>query len=189
VALLCSTLIGLLLSLANTTSAVVVLARAILVGLCALLAFGMMERWPARQPRWVARWVLQLIAIVAVVPLGAALAYWLTTEGHPNFAHDKLRLAGYGALTFAGILFAPWIAVAALVHQRDAFARDQETAFALERSELERQALDAASREGAAKPDRLFTCGCAAAARSGNYARPGIGSGEGLSGGHAHAHA
>jgi Histidine kinase len=158
VALLSSTLIGLLLSLANTTSTVVVLARAILVGLCALLAFGLLERWPARQPRWLARWVLQLIAIVAVVPLGAALAYWLTTEGHPDFAHDKLRVAGYGALTFAGILFAPWIAVAALVQQRDAFARDQETAFALERSELERQALDARYRllQAQVEPHFLF---------------------------------
>jgi len=49
-------------------------------------------------------------------------------------------------MTFAGILFAPWIAVVALVRQRDTFAREQATAFALERSELERRALDARFR-------------------------------------------
>lgn len=158
VALGTSALIGALLSLANITSTVVVVARALLVGLGALLAFGVMERWPARLPRWIARWVLQLAAIVVVVPIGAALAYWVTTEGHPDFAHDKLRLAGYGALTFAGILFGPWIAVAALVQQRDAFARDQAMAFALERSELERQALDARYRllQAQVEPHFLF---------------------------------
>jgi len=42
-----------------------------------------------------------------------------------------------------GVLVAPWIALAALVRQKDALARDQALSFALERSELERQALDA----------------------------------------------
>ena len=42
-----------------------------------------------------------------------------------------------------GILLAPWIALGALVRQKDALARHQALAFELERSELERQALDA----------------------------------------------
>jgi LytS/YehU family sensor histidine kinase len=46
-------------------------------------------------------------------------------------------------LTFLAILLAPWTALAAIVRQKEAFARDQKLAFALERSELERQALDA----------------------------------------------
>jgi LytS/YehU family sensor histidine kinase len=41
------------------------------------------------------------------------------------------------------MIVAPWTALAAIVRQKEAFARDQELAFALERSELERQALDA----------------------------------------------
>jgi LytS/YehU family sensor histidine kinase len=61
-------------------------------------------------------------------------------------------------LTFAGILFAPWIAVGALVRQRDAFAREQASAFALERSELERKALDARFRllQAQVEPHFLF---------------------------------
>jgi LytS/YehU family sensor histidine kinase len=55
-------------------------------------------------------------------------------------------------------LFAPWIAFGALVRQRDDFARDQATAFALERSELERKALDARFRllQAQVEPHFLF---------------------------------
>jgi LytS/YehU family sensor histidine kinase len=50
---------------------------------------------------------------------------------------------GWTHLTFAAILLAPWTALAAIVRQKEAFVRDQKLAFALERSELEREALDA----------------------------------------------
>ena len=49
-------------------------------------------------------------------------------------------------LCFLGVLFAPWIALGAMVRQREAFARHQALAFELERSELERSALDARLR-------------------------------------------
>ena len=158
VALGASTLIGLLLSVTSLLPTWMVIARTMVVGACALLAFGLFERWPARLPSWLARWVLQVAAIVVVVPFGAYLAYWLTTGGNPQLATDKLRLIGYGTLTFAGVLFAPWIAVAAMFWQRDAFARDQAMAFALERSELERKALDARFRllQAQVEPHFLF---------------------------------
>jgi two-component sensor histidine kinase len=138
-----STAIGLVLSVTSVMPTWMVVGRTMVVGLSSMLAFGLLEQWPANQPKWIARWVLQVLAIVVVVPFGAYLAYWLTTGGHPQLAQDNDRLAGYAMLTFAGILFAPWIAVGALFWQRDAFARNQATAFALERSELERKALDA----------------------------------------------
>lgn len=158
VTLIASTAIGLFLRLGSVTPTPVVVGRTMVVGFCAMLAFGLFERWPARLSSWLARWVLQLVAIVAVVPIGALFAYWLTTAGHPQFATEKARLLGYGMLTFASILFAPWIAVGALVRQRDDFARDQATAFALERSELERKALDARFRllQAQVEPHFLF---------------------------------
>lgn len=158
VTLIASTVIGLLLGVNSLSPLVVVIARAILVGLCAMLAFGLFERWPARVPKWLARWVLQIAAIAVVMPFAALLAYGLTTGGHPNLAHDKLRLAGWGTLTIAGVLLAPWIAVGAMFWQRDAFARDREMAFALERSELERKALDARFRllQAQVEPHFLF---------------------------------
>jgi len=158
VTLLASLLLGLLLSLTAIIPFWIIVFRALLVGLCAMLAFGLFERWPARVPRWLARWVLQVGAIVVVIPFAALLAYWVTTGGHPHFATDKQRLFGYAVLTFTGVLFGPWIAVGAMFWQRDAFARDQAMAFALERSELERKALDARFRllQAQVEPHFLF---------------------------------
>ena len=158
VALLASTIIGLILSPNSVLPFYVVVGRTMVVGFAALLAFGLFERWPARLPRWFARWALQVLAIVLAVPLGAYLAYWLTTGGHPQLGAVSGRLQGYVELTFAGILFAPWIAVGALVRQRDTFAREQAAAFALERSELERRALDARFRllQAQVEPHFLF---------------------------------
>jgi two-component sensor histidine kinase len=143
VALIASTIIGVLLRLTSVLPVYMVVARTMVVGFAALLAFGFFERWPKNMPQWLARWALQLLAIVFVVPLAAYLAYWLTTGLNPQLATNGARLQGYASLTFTGILFAPWIAFGALVRQRDTFAREQATAFALERSELERKALDA----------------------------------------------
>ncbi len=85
--------LGLLLSLSSQSSTVVVVARSIIVGLVAMLAFGLTERWPARMPNWLARWVLQLIAVVVAVPLGALLAYWVTLGGSPQFGQNQARVS------------------------------------------------------------------------------------------------
>jgi hypothetical protein len=153
-----SALIGLPLALSSRAPFLVVLVRAELVGLCAMLAYGVVERWPRRVPRRVPRWVLQLFAIVVVIPFAVYVAYWLTTNGNPQITTDRERAIGFGIMTWAGILCAPWVAVAALVRQRDAFARDQATAFALERSEFERKALDARYRllQAQVEPHFLF---------------------------------
>jgi LytS/YehU family sensor histidine kinase len=78
------------------------------------------------------------------MPVTALLIYILSTpRGAPPFWEDPSRMNGFTHLAVAGILLAPWTALAAIVRQKEAFARDQKLAFALERSELERQALDA----------------------------------------------
>ena len=137
-----ATPLGLLLSLSSQSPAVVVVARSILVGLVAMLAFGLTERWPARLPKWLARWVLQLIAVVVAVPLGALFAYWVTLGGNPQFGQNQARVVGFMSLTVLGIMVALWVALGAMVRQRDELARNQALAFELERSELARQALD-----------------------------------------------
>jgi LytS/YehU family sensor histidine kinase len=60
--------------------------------------------------------------------------------------------------TMTGIFFAPWIALSAMLRQREAFARDQETAFERERSKLEREAIDARMRllQAQVQPHFLF---------------------------------
>jgi LytS/YehU family sensor histidine kinase len=52
-------------------------------------------------------------------------------------------MEGFGMLVGLGLFLAPWVALAALVRQKEALARHQALAFDLERSELERQAVDA----------------------------------------------
>jgi signal transduction histidine kinase len=153
-----SALFGLLLSVGNETATIIVIARAMIVGFAVMLAFGFFERWPQRPPRWLARSVLQLIAVVVVVPPSAAIAYWATTGGHPDFAQSDKRRMGYAQLTFAGVLFAPWIAVGAMLRQRNAFAHEQALAFELERSKFERRALDAKLRllQARVEPHFLF---------------------------------
>ncbi|MFZ5549608.1 MAG: sensor histidine kinase [Pseudomonadota bacterium] len=139
------------------TPAWVWILRVAIGGLVMAAAFGAAERWPVRLPRWLARWVWQIVAILLAAPLGALLAYWSTT-GIPAFWQDELRRTGFQHLCFMGWLFGPWIAVGALVRQRDAFAQSQAMAFQLERSELERQALDARMRllQAQVQPHFLF---------------------------------
>jgi hypothetical protein len=156
--LLAAGFLGLVLSLPMTTSAGILVARALLIGLGALLAFGLFEQWPARLPRWLPRWILQLVGVVAIIPLASYLAYWLSYGGDPQLGTNQDRTVGYLMMTFTGAFFAPWLALAAMLRQKEAFAREQAIAFELERSELERQALDARMRllQAQVEPHFLF---------------------------------
>ena len=142
-----ATFVGLLLSPGWWQGFASVLTRAILIGLLALLAFGLFERWPARLPGWLARWVLQVVGVAVAIPLGAAAIYvGATPSGAPPFWEVADRRVGFLYLTVVGVMLAPWMALGALVRQKEALARHQALAFELERSDLERRALDARLR-------------------------------------------
>ena len=119
--------------------------RAMVLGLLAMLAFGVFERWPKRLPTWLARWALQVLGVAVAMPFGTLVSLMF---GLPP-------LWGVQGL---GLLLAPWVALAALVRQKEALARHQALAFDLERSELERRALDARLRllQGQVAPHFLF---------------------------------
>jgi two-component sensor histidine kinase len=120
------------------------LIRTVALGLIAMLVFGLFEQWPKRLPAWLARWVLQVAGVAFAMPVATFVIYLLSTQtGAPPFWQVPDRLQGFAALSFVGVLVAPWAALTALVRQKDAIARHQALAFDLERSELERQALDA----------------------------------------------
>jgi LytS/YehU family sensor histidine kinase len=120
------------------------LLRTVLLGLVGVFVFGLFERWPKRLPGWLSRWVLQVVGVGVAMPLTTVTVYLLSTRsGAPAFWLDKDRMDGFMMLTFLSILLAPWTALGALLRQKEAFARHQALAFELERSELERQALDA----------------------------------------------
>jgi signal transduction histidine kinase len=144
VALTISIGVALLLLTHWTSPPSTLILRTIIVGLSATTAFALFEVWPRKLPRWFQRWVLQVVAVGVFMPVTTVLIYVLSTpSGSPPFWSERNRMDGWMMLTFLAILLAPWTALAAIVRQKEAFARDQKLAFALERSELERQALDA----------------------------------------------
>lgn len=157
--LVAATLLALMLSPAWTTPTSGLIARAMLVGLGALMVFGLFEQWPARLPPWLARWVLQVLGVALAVPIGVLAVYLLTSAGDAlPFWRNPKRLNGFMFMTLTGVLLAPWMAVSALLRQRDQAARNQALAFELERSELERKALDSRLRllQAQVEPHFLF---------------------------------
>jgi len=149
----------LLMSPGWQVSHTILMFRLLFIALVEVMAFGLFERWPANLPSWLARWVLQVAGVAFVVPWTVALAYTLTTlDLHPPWWYDHDRLTGFGTMTFLGLLLAPWMAIAALLRQIRDEARNQALAFELERSELERQALDSRLRllQAQVEPHFLF---------------------------------
>jgi sensor histidine kinase YesM len=135
------------------------LARLLISGLLLLLVFAVFERHPAKLPDWLERWVLQVIAVAFVVPFVVGIAYMFTSWGYTtSFGADTKRQMGFAMIVGACLLVAPWAALAALFRQVSGQARNRELAFALERSQLERQALDARVRllQGQVEPHFLF---------------------------------
>jgi hypothetical protein len=151
-------LVGLLLSMPSSSPTWLVVARALVVSTVGLAAFALTERWPARLPASMPRWALQLIAVVTAMPFGALLAYWMSVPGDLQFDTNEARRNGFLMLVFAGVLVGPWVALGAMVQQREAFTRSQALAFELERSELARKALDARMRllQAQVQPHFLF---------------------------------
>jgi len=122
----------------------VVMRRTLTLGLLSMVIFTVLERWPRRLPARLERWVLQVVAVGVSIPAGAFALYVLSTpSGAPPFWTVPDRLEGFTNICILGVLLGPWVALGALVRQKDALARNQALELALTRSEFERHALDA----------------------------------------------
>ena len=135
------------------------LFRCSLIGIVLMIVFGLFERWPRRLPRWLARWVIQVVAVAVSMPFIVMAIYVVTTaSGAVPFYHDEDRMGGYSLLTGTGILLAPWVAMSALLRERDRVMLSQAVAFERERGELERKATDARMRllQAQVQPHFLF---------------------------------
>ncbi len=142
--LLLSTGVALLLSPIFLTSFVSVWARTVFVGLVLLLAFGIAGHWPLR---WMPRWVAQVVAVVLAAPLATLIAYlWIVKGDVMAFMQHEGFISGFFSISGASLVVGLVLALGALFRERDAQARAQALAFALERSTLEKQALDARLR-------------------------------------------
>ncbi len=119
----------------------VVLGRTLFVGAMLLLAFAGAELWPSR---WLPRWLVQVLAVALVAPFATFLVYLFTVDGDVAqlFSHEG-RVTGFAAISATALVVGIVVALGALYRARDAQARTADLQFALERSTLERTALDA----------------------------------------------
>lgn len=157
--LIASVALTLFLSLLWKSSTASLLLRVVCLTTLAVLIFGFFESRPKRLPRWVARWALQILGIVVALPIATFFIYMASTDpGQPPFWKNEDRLGGFVILSVLGFLLAPWAAVTVLFRQRDAELQRQALAFELEKSELERKAVDARLRllQAQIEPHFLF---------------------------------
>ncbi len=145
-ALSLGTLFGVANSLPSTAPSIdVTMGHAVVVSLVAVLAFGLFEQRPVAVAALVAAVGASGRSAWSVAVSGRCVARALDLDGrrHSLGARRWPQMKGLLVLIVEGLLFGPWIALGAMLRQRDVFARDQALAFELERSELERKALDA----------------------------------------------
>ncbi|MBH9554296.1 sensor histidine kinase [Inhella gelatinilytica] len=139
--------IAVLLSPVFITPLRFLIGRTLLIGGVALAVFVLFENAPQRLPRWLQRWYLQLGGVVISVPVTTFTIYWFASGGNlESFLHSEGRIAGFLFTAAAGLVLGPLAVMTALFQQRDAEVRSQALAFELERSELQRRALDARLR-------------------------------------------
>lgn len=119
----------------------VVLGRLLVVSMVLLLAFTAAGLW---QPPGLPRWLAQVLAVVVAAPLATFLVYLPSVGGDIRqvMGHEG-RVLGFLSITGTVLVVGPLLALGALYRERDAQARNQSLRFELERSTLERQALDA----------------------------------------------
>jgi acetyl esterase/lipase len=61
-------------------------SRVLALAFVAMMAFGLFEHWPRRLPRFLARWVLQVIGVAISIPIATFLIYKTSTPpGDPPF--------------------------------------------------------------------------------------------------------
>lgn len=122
----------------------VLLGRMLVIALLLLLVFSAAGHWSVR---WAPRWLVQVVAVMLSAPLATYVVYLPAVQGQVfEVLRHEGRLSGFVLITGTVLLVAPLLALGALYRERDAQARNQALTFELERSQLERQALDARLR-------------------------------------------
>jgi LytS/YehU family sensor histidine kinase len=119
----------------------VLLGRMMIIAALLLLAFSVAG---ASRSTRLPRWLVQVLAVVVAAPFATLLAYLPSVDGRVMevLSHEG-RVMGFIDITATVLLIAPLLALGALYRERDAQARSALLAFALERSTLEKEALDA----------------------------------------------
>jgi signal transduction histidine kinase len=140
VALGLAVLVAAILNPVFVTAFPVLLGRTLVIAMLLLLAFSVAGLWKAKR---VPRWLVQVLAVTVVAPFATFLVYLPSIGlGALSMRHEGFVL-GYTFICGAALVIGPLVALGALYRERDAQARSQALHFELERSTLEKQALDA----------------------------------------------
>jgi sensor histidine kinase YesM len=138
----------------------VVLGRTLFVGMVLLLVFAGARLAPQhRLPRWLPPWAVPVSALALAAPLVTALVYVISTGGDVRaFVGTPERVAGFVWIAGSGLVLGLLTAAAALVRERLSTAERRALALELERSRLEKQAVDAqlALLQAQVEPHFLF---------------------------------
>jgi LytS/YehU family sensor histidine kinase len=119
----------------------VVLGRLLVVAMVLLVVFTLTGQW---QPPGLPSWLAQVVAVVLAAPVATFIVYLPSVGGNvAEVMRHEGRLMGFLSITATALVIAPLLALGALYRERDAQARNQSLRFELEKSTLEKQALDA----------------------------------------------
>ena len=123
----------------------VILGRTVFLAMVLLLVYAAARQWqPARLPSWMPRWMVPVVAVGLGAPIATLGVYVLSVGGNiAEFVMSPPRLWGFLWLAGSGLVFGLLLALGASVRERLAQARAQALEFELERSRLEKQAVDA----------------------------------------------
>ena len=127
------------------TPFVVLLGRSLFLAMVLLLAFATVQALPERWlPAWLPRWLLTVLAVGLTAPAATFLAYLVSTGGSVSaFVGNPARMTGFFIIGGTSLVLGLLIALTAQLREREARARALALELALERSRLEKQAVDA----------------------------------------------
>jgi signal transduction histidine kinase len=140
IALVLSVVVAAALNPVYTTPFLVLLGRMLVIAMLLLLAFTLAGIW---KPPFIPGWLAQVFSVVLVAPLATFLVYLPSIGLYTDPMKHEGFVLGYTMITGAALMIGPLLALVALYRERDAQARTQAIGFRLERSTLEKQALDA----------------------------------------------
>jgi signal transduction histidine kinase len=120
------------------------LVRTLFLSVLLLLVYTSGRLWvPRWLPRWLPAWMWPVVLVAASVVPATFLVYLFVLKGDISAVLKPSRVWGGLWIAGCGLILGLLAAITAGVRQRLAEARSTELQFALERSRLEKQAVDA----------------------------------------------
>jgi signal transduction histidine kinase len=140
IALVLSLLVAAVLNPLFITPFPVLLGRTLVIAMLLLVAFTLVGLW---KPPFIPRGLAQVLAVALVAPIATFLVYLPSLSPYAEPMRHEAFVLGYTLITGAALLIGPLLALVALYRERDAQTQAEAIGFRLERSTLEKQALDA----------------------------------------------